>query len=149
MERERIGLQLRALNNLIRRYFDSSNQRREIERVTGNNGWIIGYLANHAEQEIYQKDIEDHFTLNRSTVSKVLSLMERKELVRREPVAQDGRLKRIVLTEKALEIQEVMMLEGEKMEHALTEGFSEKELANLSDYLKRMKKNISNTQRRD
>ena len=80
---DRIGMELRSLNNLIRRYFEFSSHKREIESVTGNNGWIIGYLADNSGRDVFQKDIENHFTITRSTASKVLSLMERKELIRR------------------------------------------------------------------
>ena len=75
MEKIWIGYELRSLNNLIRRYFEFSSHKKEIETITGNNGWIIGYLAENKNKDIYQKDIEDHFTITRSTASKVLCLM--------------------------------------------------------------------------
>ena len=143
MAKERVGVEFRAVNNLIRRYFEFSSTKREIDSVTGNNGWIIGYLADHLEQDIYQKDIEDYFTIARSTASKVLSLMEQKGLIQRLAVAQDARLKKIVLTDKALKIKEIISQEGEKMEMALLQGFNEEEVKTLLSYLNKMKKNIS------
>lgn len=142
MEKIKISVELRSLNNLIRRYFEFSSHRREIDSVTGNNGWIIGYLANNTEKDIYQKDIEDHFTITRSTASKVLSLMEQKGLVQRMPVMQDARLKKIVLTDKSLEIRELMMEDAQKLENTLTKGFTEEELITFRSYIKRMKQNI-------
>lgn len=143
MAKERVGVEFRAINNLIRRYFEFSSTKREIDSVTGNNGWIIGYLADHLEQDIYQKDIEDYFTIARSTASKVLSLMEQKGLIQRLAVAQDARLKKIVLTDKALKIKEIISQEAEKMEIALLQGFNEEEVKTLLSYLNKMKKNIS------
>ncbi|MDN5299227.1 MAG: hypothetical protein PWP51_1780 [Clostridiales bacterium] len=143
MLQRRIGLELRALNNLIRRYFAFSAHNEEIERVTGNNGWIIGYLANHSDREIFQKDIEEHFTIARSTASKVLSLMERKGLIERQAVEQDARLKKIVLTDKAWKIREVMTKDADAMEKTLMTGFSEAEIETLTSYIDRMKENIS------
>ena len=149
MKKEGIGLELWSLNNLIRRYFESCSHKKEIERITGNNGWIIGYLADHADQEIYQKDIEDYFTITRSTASKGLSLMEQKGLIQRQSVTQDARLKKIVLTEKARQISKIMQEDGETMERTLTRGFTEEEKIQLFSYLKRMKDNISNPQEND
>ena len=143
MAKERVGMEFRAVNNLIRRYFEFSYTKREIDSITGNNGWIIGYLADHLEQDIYQKDIENYFTIARSTASKVLSLMEQKGLIQRLAVAQDARLKKIVLTAKALKIKEIMSQEGEEMEMTLLQGFNEEEVKTLLSYLNKMKKNIS------
>lgn len=147
MEKIRIGLELRSLNNLIRRYFEFSSHKKEIERITGNNGWIIGYLARNTENDIYQKDIEDYFTIARSTASKVLSLMEQKGLIQRQAVAQDARLKKIVLTDKAREINEVMCKDAERMESDLIKGFTEEEIGTLYSYLARMKENISSIEK--
>jgi Transcriptional regulators len=144
MEKMRIGLELRSLNNMIRRYFEFSSHKNEIETITGNNGWIIGYLADNADKDIYQKDLEDHFTITRSTASKVLSLMEQKGLIQRQAVAQDARLKKLVLTEKAWKIKELMREDSERMERTLTNGFTEEEVETLYSYLQRMRTNISN-----
>ncbi|WP_444641710.1 MarR family winged helix-turn-helix transcriptional regulator [Caproiciproducens sp. R1] len=144
MEKMRIGLELRSLNNMIRRYFEFSSHKNEIETITGNNGWIIGYLADNPDKDIYQKDLEDHFTITRSTASKVLSLMEQKGLIQRQAVAQDARLKKLVLTEKAWKIKGLMREDAERMERTLTNGFTEEEVETLYSYLQRMRTNISN-----
>lgn len=143
MEPTRIGMELRSLNNLIRRYFEFSSAHREIETVTGNNGWIIGYLARNRDRDIYQKDLEEHFTITRSTASKVLSLMERKGLIRRESVAQDARLRKLVLTDRALRLESLMRADGDRMEAALTRGFSPQELETFASYIARMRANLS------
>lgn len=144
MEKMRIGLELRSLNNMIRRYFEFSSHKNEIETITGNNGWIIGYLADNADKDIFQKDLEDHFTITRSTASKVLSLMEQKGLIQRQAVAQDARLKKLVLTEKAWKIKGLMREDAARMERTLTNGFTEEEVETLYSYLQRMRTNISN-----
>ena len=143
MENVWIGQELRSLNNMIRRYFQFSCHKKEIETITGNNGWIIGYLAENAGRDIYQKDLEDHFTITRSTASKVLNLMERKGLIQRQAVAQDARLKKIVLTEKAWKFKQLMREDAERMERTLIGGFTEKEVEELYSYLQRMKANIA------
>ncbi len=146
MEKLPIGLEFRSLHNLMRRYFEFSSHRKEIETVTGNNGWIIGYLAQNAGRDIYPKDLEEHFSITRSTVSKVLGLMEQKGLIRRQTVARDARLKKIVLTEQAEKIAGLMAEDAQRLERTLVEGFSEEELQTLYSYIERMKKNIARLQ---
>mgnify|MGYP001005593157 CR=1 FL=1 len=145
MEKIWIGWEIRSLYNLIRRYFEFSCGKKEIETITGNNGWIIGYLwrNEHAGKDIYQKNIEEHFTITRSTASKVLGLMEQKGLIRRQAVARDARLKKIILTEKAKKIKGLMHRDAERMEQNLIMGFTDAEVKTLYSYIQRMKKNIS------
>jgi DNA-binding MarR family transcriptional regulator len=147
LENQLVGLEIRSLNNMIRRYFVFSSHRKEIDTITGNNGWIIGFLAKNSERDIFQKDLEEHFTITRSTASKVLSLMEQKGLIRRQAVAQDARLKKIVLTEKAEQVKELMSEDAERMERVLVRGFTGEEKQILLSYLGRMKDNIEAVQK--
>ena len=142
MENQMIGRELRSLNNLIRRYFEFTTHKQEIEAITGNNGWIIGYLAQNHDRDIYQKDLERHFTITSSTASRVLSRMEQKGLIQRQPVARDARLKKIVLTEKAWRLKGLMREDIVQMEQTLVRGFSETEKKTLYSYIQRMKQNI-------
>ena len=141
MERA-VGKELRSLNNLILRHFENSPQRKKIETVTGTNGWIIVYLSRNQDRDIFQKDLETQFGITRSTASKVLNLMERKGLVQREKVACDARLKKIVLTQKALELSDMMNKGAAYFERTLTNGFTEDEQDTLLDYIQRMKNNL-------
>ena len=143
MERARIGVELRALTNSIRRYFEFSTHRKEIQNTTGNNKLILNFLSQNQGRDIYQKDVEAHFNIARSTASKVLNLMEEKGLIHRLSVSHDARLKRIVLTEQALEIQTLMREDADKMEEKLTRGFTDEELALLHSYVMRMRENMS------
>ena len=128
MKKKMVGMQLRSLNNLIMRYMKNSPDKKKAAQITGMNGWLIGYLAEHQDEDIYQKDFEERFSITRSTASKVLSL--------------DARLKKIVLTPKALEVHEMFKKDGYRMENILTHGFTDKEITQLISYIERMKKNM-------
>ena len=142
MKRKPIGMELRSLNNLIGRAFENSGHKKQIDSVTGRNGWIIGYLADNADKDIYQKDLEEQFTITRSTVSKVLNLMEKKGFIERRSVPHDSRLKKLALTEKAWEISNMMKEDGAKMEKTLMDGFTIEELESFYTYIQRMKDNL-------
>lgn len=138
-----IGSELRCLNHLIRRYFDRYSHVKQIDKITGTNGWIIGYLAENADKDIFQRDLEKHFSITRSTASRVLSLMEEKGLITRSGVPGDLRLKKLGLTDRAVELSLLMREDHIKMENQLIKGFSDEELNTLSGYIQRMKENIS------
>lgn len=50
------------------------------------NGWVIVYLAHNSDRDVFQRDLEERFNVRRSTVSNILSLMEKKGLIKRESV---------------------------------------------------------------
>lgn len=142
MEGRKIGVELRSLNNMMMRFVESTASKRELDAITGTNGWIIGFLAQQQGQAVFQRDLEKAFGITRSTASKVVDLMVKKGLVERHSVAYDARLRQLVLTEKAWAVANVMQTEGEGLERRLLEGFSAREIEQLTDYICRMKQNM-------
>lgn len=140
-----LGIRLRKLNNVIRRYLEHNSAiMRELDNLTCSNKWIMGYLFDAEEEgrDVFQRDLEQNFGITRSTVSKVLSLLEKKELIKRESVSHDARLKKLVLTEKSREIGREMRREGEEMDRRLRDGFSSEEIALMCSFIQRMHNNI-------
>ncbi len=142
MDKNYIGLQLRSLHNIINRYMENKSHKQDIDRITCTNGWIIGYITENSRRDVYQRDLEKEFHITRSTASKVVNLMEQKGFIRRESVAGDARLKRLVLTEKAQAHAKQFEDDMNSLENRLIKGFSEAEIENLRSYIERLKKNI-------
>lgn len=142
MKDKTIGMELRSLNNLIKRYIENSRHFEYAKKITGTNGWIIAYLAENEDKDIYQKDLEEKFTITRSTISKVITLMEQKGLIEREAVAGDARLKKLSLTPKAKALHKAIVEDLKDIENKLMEGFTEQEKENLFLYFDKMKKNM-------
>lgn len=136
--------ELRSVSHLIYRFVENLPGKKRLESMTGTNGCIIGYLAEHNETDVFQKDIEKAFGITRSTASKILNLMEQKELVERHSVPYDARLKKIILTEKSRAVAHLMSEDMAHVEAVLTDGFSEGELENLYSYIGRIKDNLQN-----
>lgn len=146
MDRHILSLEIRALTRAVDRYLTESMPG-SARAATGGNAHIIMFLARNRDVDIYQHTIEQRFDITRSTASRVLSLMEEKGLVTREPVAHDARCKRIVLTDKADAIVSGLRENGERVERRLVEGFSEQEQAMALEYVLRMRDNIALAQR--
>ncbi len=134
--------ELASLERSIRKYFDHSPVKREVESVTGTHGWIIVYLAGKDGEDVYQRDLEREFNITRSTTSKMLANMEKNDLIGREKVARDDRLKKIVLTEKSKKLAEKIRLDNMAMEKRLTKGFSDEEIETMLKFVHRMRENI-------
>ena len=91
-------LLMKKVINLFFRELDAMNTEKLQEPISGHNMIVIEYLIKH-EEPVYQRDLENHFFVRRSTVSKVLRLMEEKGMIERLSVHDDARLKQIVLTD--------------------------------------------------
>lgn len=142
MHPKSIGKELRSLNNVIKRYVENLTNFQHAKNVTGTNSWIIAYLAENQDKEIYQKDLEKQFSVTRSTASKVISRMEEKGLILREEVPSDARLKRLVLTPAAIDMHYAIMEDLKKLESNLADGFTQEELDTLLSYMDRLKDNV-------
>ena len=138
-----IGFQLHNLSNMLRRRMERSGAlSRMDDNVSRNNGWIIGYLADHSEQDVFQKDLENAFCIRRSTVSKVIRLMEEKGFIQRQAVPYDARLKKIVLTDEGRTLHEIIKKEQQATEQLLRQSVTEEELETFFRVVEKFKKNI-------
>lgn len=137
-----IGQEIKILQTLIHKAFSRYMVEPGDEKVGGTNGWIIGYLDNHRDVNVYQKDIEKKFGISRSAASKAVNGLVDVGLVRRERVPDDARLKKLVLTEKAEKILCEMHKTFLTLENELTRDFTEEEVQTLFSYLRRMQDNI-------
>ena len=144
MRKRSVGFTVKALANQIRRLMDKSTViGREDECLTGMQFGVIVYVADRCSvQDVFQKDIETEFNVRRSTATGILQLMERNGLLRREPMAYDARLKKIILTEKAVDLHQKIVGEIEKIEERITRGIAEEELDIFFDIMSKLSKNM-------
>lgn len=144
---EVIGCEIRVLSNLIHRWIENSPNKKRIDDATASNAWIIGFISdeNARGRDVYQRDFERHFGITRSTASKVVNLMVQKGLIVRESVPEDARLKKLVLTERAYEVDALLNDDFALLEQTLSAGFSKEELAAFFDYMHRMQRNIKSS----
>ena len=99
-----IGHEIKVLNQVLQRKLIYSAKDKGVDKLTLMHGWIIAYLYDHRDEDVYQKDIENAFSIARSTVTSILKLMEKKNYITRESVESDARLKKLVLTETGIEL---------------------------------------------
>ena len=143
LKRERtIGYEVRTLSNLIKRHVGNSEIMQKIESTSGVHGWVIGYLYEHRDRDVFQKDFEEEFQIRRSTATEIMKLMEKNGLIVREKVEHDGRLKRIVLTERAIACHEAFSAYIESFEKSLVDGIPEEDLNTFFAVIRKIKENI-------
>ena len=137
-----LGHEIRVISNLLRRRMETNMRRKGIDKITVMHGWIIGYLYEHRQEDVFQKDVEAQFSIARSTVTNILQLMEKKGYIQRMEVPSDARLKKLVLTSEGIQVHQMTICSIEEVEQDLISGLSKKETECLSALLKKIEYNL-------
>ena len=106
-------------------------------------------LLETLHRDLYQKDIEEEFQIRKSTATGTLQLMEKKGFIYRECAKQDGRLKRIIPTDKAKDILLAILEHIDETERCLESGIPKEEVAVCKRVLWMMHKNLEEMQRKE
>lgn len=114
----------------------------EAANLTGMQLFILEYLYQHQQQDVFQRDLEAEFHVRRSTVTGILKGMEKKGLIQRLSVEEDARLKRIVLTSQAKSLHREVEMAVARMEEIALRGLSEAEIEVFLEILEKMKANL-------
>ena len=137
-----LGLEVHRLEKLMARQRGYSAAHQDADRQTGMHGYLLRYLYENQERDVFQRDIEKAFSISRSSVTVTLQLMEKNGLIRRESVAQDARLKQIVLTQKARDLHRQIEADILAFESNLARGISEEEQEVFLRVAKKMQENL-------
>ncbi|UQS84407.1 MarR family winged helix-turn-helix transcriptional regulator [Apilactobacillus apisilvae] len=133
--KENVGRLVKIASIQFARHFD--NMAKEYG-LTSTQMSIIDFVMRKPNEEIFQKDIEEEFYIQRSTASILLKRMEDKELVRRIPSTLDARKKQVILTDKSFKLQSKINDFMNENQELLDEKFSEKDLDKLNEGLKKI-----------
>ena len=144
MRRERhIGYEIKALSNLMRRKMWEQAGRPDCDEFTEMQGMVLGFLCRNRDQEIFQKTLEEGFSIRRSTASRLLKNMEAEGLIVRLPVSRDARLKRVMVTPKAEALNQQAAIRIQYVEAALTRGLTQAELDQFMATVEKLKHNLT------
>lgn len=115
-----------------------------VESLTGTHSWVIRYLYDNRDKDIFQKDIEKTFGIRRSSVTAMLQIMEKNGLITRTPVERDARLKKIMPTERALELHQMISEEIDSVEKQIAKGLTDEEIESFITVVEKIKQNLEN-----
>ena len=138
----RLGLEIKKLNNLISRNISNLKTIAMLNEISNSNGFILRYIEEHENELVTQKDIEVAFGITRSTASTVLSLMEKKELIIREALKEDNRVKKVMITDKGKSVNADIKKEIDDFEQTLILGLSEEEINQFLNCINKIKNNL-------
>ncbi|VYT71834.1 MarR family transcriptional regulator [Clostridium tertium] len=140
-EIKHVGRQINKLSHKIKRRIGKVGLE---HGISGMQVKILGFIyINSSKRDIFQKNIEEEFDIRRSSVTSVLNLMEKNELIKRCSVSEDARLKKIIITDKGIEVNKLVYKEIVKIEEIISNTLSKDELDIFICNLERLNKNLS------
>lgn len=126
------------LSNKLRRRLDALSSRKEF---SGSQGRALHFLLAQPG-DVFQKDLEEEYSIRPPTATEMLKRMEENGLITREPVPYDNRLKKIVVTEKALTYRQQVVDDLTDLEETLTAGISDADLEVFFSVMETMMRNL-------
>ncbi|WP_251388413.1 MarR family winged helix-turn-helix transcriptional regulator [Mediterraneibacter agrestimuris] len=142
-----VGFVIRRLDHVLRQNLEMCVKEEGIDEITLMHGWILRYLYENQDQDIFQKDIEKNFSIGRSTVTGIIQILEKKGFINREFVAHDARLKKVTLTQKGMDshrkIEEQITCQNRKM----TEGVNPQDLQIFLQVAAQIRMNLESDRR--
>lgn len=145
-EKRHIGIATRCLNHEIGRAVRAVISEEFGDSATGVQSWIVRYLYDHGEEDVFQKDLESQFSVRRSTMTTILQLMEKNGLIKKESVSRDARLKKLILTPAAIEMQDRIRSGIDTLEAKMREGISDKDLDTFFSVAEKIKENLNRSE---
>ncbi len=140
-----IGHEIKSINHILQRKMLALANEEGLDKVTVMHGWIMCFLADNKDRDIYQKDIESTFSISRSTVTNILKLMEEKGYINRVSVDCDARLKKLILTQKGEEINKVIHTTILSNEEKFDKILTDEEKKTFLYLIRKLKKGLENS----
>ena len=129
---------IHRLDNQDKRNLDKIALKHDL---TGIQAFFLKYLHDNSNnRDIFQKDLEKIFDIRRSSVSTMISSLEKKGYIRRESIPTDKRINKIVLTEAGIKSHIEVDSDVKKYKENILENFSDEEIELLYDLLERFSK---------
>ena len=119
----------------------ANRYRTKLHDITPVHGRIIMSIYD-SKNDICQKDIEEFVPCNKSTLSAILSTMEKNNLIVRLENEKDFRRKIIKLTDKALEVIDILKKDKEELDELIGQNITEEEYIIFNGVLKKINENL-------
>lgn len=142
-EKNKLGLHISKINHIISRSMDSAVINTIDNTLTVSQAYVIDFISMQGDnQDVFQKDLEKAFDLKRSSISLMLNNMEKSDLIKRVPVTEDARLKKIILTDKSKELYEKISKAIDSVENRVCENITPDELKIFKRVLDKIRNNL-------
>lgn len=136
----KIGKEIREVQQLLYRKYELKKEQQS-EKLTQVQVHVLMYIHRH-DGQVFQKDIEQHLKVRRSTASQILNVLERESYVERMRLESDARMKEIVVTDKTLALIDSMEKHMKETESMLRVNISDNDMETFFKVIDQIKENL-------
>ncbi len=145
---EDAGKWISRVSHQLKRQMSYEEDKEEQRELTNMQKHILHFiLLEGLNRDVFQRDLEKEFKVRRSTATGALQLLEKKGYLYRESVKEDARLKRIVPTEKAIQLRSKLLENIRNREEQIRTGIPEEDMEIFIRVLKQISENLSCAER--
>lgn len=142
-----IGYYIINTDKLIGRYMWAKCDNKTRHRVSPMQIMIMNYLLKNQDMPVFQQDICDTFNLRRSTVSGILTTMEKNDIIVRMMSLDDPRKNEIKLTKTFITNTKKIQNDINSLETVLVKNFTASEKSELIRLLQKLAGNLIEEER--
>ena len=140
MEKKSLIHEIKIINGDIFKAISNRYKSMNLD-ITPMHARIIVTIYKSSEP-LCQKDLESSMSCNKSTMSSIVSTMEKNGLLTRENSKYDSRINYLILTEKGLDMVEFLKKDRKLMDKVMLEGISDEECIVFSQIVDKIRKNL-------
>lgn len=128
------------LNRKMRRYFLSYFAD---SPLTSIQALVLHFIITESQKrDIFPRDIEEFLEIKPSSVNSLINNLERNGYLYRESIADDGRYKKLVLTDKTLAIKDEIVDRIDDYMKSMFVGIADEDLKIFERVIQQMTSNI-------
>ena len=142
-----VGYMITNISYAIRQYF--GNLFSEYGITYPQSRVLTRLFAQMGKGDVNQRDLEHALGIKASSVSSLVRNLEQKGLIYSERLPQDTRNKRILLTEKGLQLRDRLDRTRDQAEDALIAGLTEEQVETLRACLHQVMENLNAEEKLD
>lgn len=132
----------------IRCALDAAIAQQVSPELTGLRGMALGFIVECSKmgKPVYQRDLENRFHINRSSVTVMLQGLEQSGFIIRTAVEQDARLKSLSPTQKGLDCNQAVRDCVHDFEFQIRSGVAQQDLEATYRVIRRILQNLDEQQ---
>lgn len=140
MNRQSIISEIRKINGELFRGVNKRYKEMGLE-ITHMQAKVLLTIYK-SDDALCQKDLELPMSCNKSTLSAVISTMEKNGLISRQVSEIDSRINNLILTDKGFEMIEFLNKDRKVTEGVLTESITDEEYITFMNIVDKIRKNL-------
>lgn len=134
--------EIKSLNTCLVRHLFANKNVIQGKRPKPLQVEIIDYLSKNQDKIIYQRDLEENLQISKAAISEVLISMEKNGFIEKINDEDDGRKKRVILTQDTIKMHNKVIKELRKLNNNLLDGISEEDLNIFIKVINKLKDNM-------